>query len=306
MSLKTERRHVPAPTGVKGHLLCMRAASETENTVKCHQGSTDLFTRQSHRANGCSVFLKVSNIIFLLTHSCCAQCIPEAVGDSSETPMLLQGNCWWWHHIWATVVLCSCWGPVSAESLYREQEAKGNVQSALLQCSVQGRRRHRAQTSFGRKAWHSLKWVKLEGHWAGNGKQENCLLFGCHWFQAPLEPLSPSHSYHPKFAWGPWGQFLLLRLAVKKAILCVRAQVCSCVAGMVLAKKKNKIGYSCKPSCLLSIAATSVNVPVFKVIKRPFKEPIKGLEISRGSDSRHELGNSGISIACFSRQLITL
>lgn len=47
-----------------------------------------------------------------------------------------------------------------------------------------------------------------------------------------------------------------------------------------LAGCQAKNGYSYKPSCLLSMAATSVNVPVFKAIKRPFKEPLKGLEIS--------------------------
>lgn len=62
----------------------------------------------------------------------------------------------------------------------------------------------------------------------------------------------------------------------EKVAMCVYTQVCSCVDGTV----PNKNGYSCKPSCLLTMAATSVNVPVFKVIKRPFKGSLKGLEIS--------------------------
>lgn len=62
----------------------------------------------------------------------------------------------------------------------------------------------------------------------------------------------------------------------EKVVVCVYTCLCSCVDR----RMPNSSGYSCKSSCLLPMAATPVNVPVFKAIKRPFKESLKGLEIS--------------------------
>lgn len=71
--------------------------------------------------------------------------------------------------------------------------------------------------------------------------------------------------------------FFVSMYSGEKVVMCVYTQVCSCADG----RTSNKNGYSYKPSCFPIMAATWLNVPVFKVIKRPFKGPLKGLETSK-------------------------